>query len=365
MSPLVLALTAALLAAVPGAVDGPRIVAPAAPAEPVSVVGLPAVTLDQLREASQQTLARHLAVYVATGDAVPAILGTYAVTVGEVTFVPRFPFMPRQNYRVVFAYDEQHIEHTFVIAASTQAPTTTVMQVYPTAATLPENLLKFYVYFSGPMKGGDVYDTIDLFDQDDNPIEGAFVRTVPELWDWGKSRLTLICHPGRIKRGLALHEQQGAPLKQGGRFRLVVSGLLDASGLALAEPHEKVFEVAAADRHSPDTSLWRIEAPVVDTLEPLRLNLAEPLDHALLERMITVVDDEGIPVVGRVNVLEQETVWSYTPDEPWAQGLYSVLVYAALEDLAGNRLDRLFDEESRGGDPLLAEEIVRLEFEVH
>ena len=54
------------------------------------------------------------------------------------------------------------IEATLRLERPRAKPETIVSQVYPTANSLPENLLKFYLHFSAPMSQGKVYSYIHL-----------------------------------------------------------------------------------------------------------------------------------------------------------------------------------------------------------
>ena len=73
------------------------------------------------------------------------------------------------------------------------------------------------------------------------------------------------------------------------------------------------------------------------------LNFDEPLDRALVERVVRVVDPGDRNVKGRVQITDGETVWRFEPAEPWAPGQYFVMVAPSLTDRAGNSMSRLFD----------------------
>ena len=194
------------------------------------------------------------------------------------------------------------------------------------------------------MHGGDVYEHVRLVDSAGNPVEQGFVETVPELWDPSMQRVTVICHPGRIKQGLDMREQVGPALRNGEEFRLVVdAGMQDQSGAALVEGFEKIFTVGEADRASPVPTAWDITAPVPGSSDPVRVAFGEPLEHALLERMVTVRRRDGTAVPGSVRVTASETVWEYVPRGAWKAGDYLLVAHIALEDLAGNQLNRPFD----------------------
>src|SRR6186713_2761613 len=86
-----------------------------------------------------------------------------------------------------------------VVADTPAAPR--VDAVYPSAATLPANHLKFYIHFSAPMRQGVFLDHCKLLDD-----HGRMIMTEPfretELWSEDGKRLTLWLHPGRQKTGV-------------------------------------------------------------------------------------------------------------------------------------------------------------------
>lgn len=52
-----------------------------------------------------------------------------------------------------------------------------VSAVYPTADRLPENLLRFYVYFSKPMQREDILSSVYLEDKEGKRLQGVFLIT--------------------------------------------------------------------------------------------------------------------------------------------------------------------------------------------
>ena len=69
----------------------------------------------------------------------------------------------------------------------------------------------------------------------------------------------------------------------------------------------------------------------------------EPLDWALLHSELSVETAAGKRVPGRVELGYGELSWFFHPKQPWKPGEYRVAVGQLLEDLAGNRVDRLFE----------------------
>jgi hypothetical protein len=78
-------------------------------------------------------------------------------------------------------------------------------------------------------------------------------------------------------------------------------------------------------------------------MDPLTVRFPRPLDKALAERLIRVVDRAQAPLAGSAEASAGETVWTFRPKAPWVHGQYQLAIDPALEDPAGNRPDRLFD----------------------
>ena len=278
------------------------------------------------------------AVYAGSGE-VPPMLGTYAVEDGQLVFRPRFPLNPGMHLRAVFRGEETTFE---VPAAAPPAATTRVEAIYPSSGILPENALKFYIYFSAAMQRGGSYRHIALLHEDGSRVDAPFLELDQELWDPGQRRFTVLFDPGRIKRGLASLAEAGPALEAGRSYTLVVGReWRDERAAPLAAEFRKTFRVAPADRTPPDPATWRIQAPAANTRDPLIVTFPKPMDFALLQREITV---EGI--AGSVAVARGETEWLFTPGGSWSAGEHALIVRTALEDLAGNHILRAFDVDT-------------------
>jgi hypothetical protein len=287
----------------------------------------------------------------------PAVLGDYRVIDGVVRFRPLFPFAAGSDYTCRFDPGSRGVEGgeaagmgppalTFTMPNPVRPEATRVTMVHPSLTTVPENLLRVYITFSAPMQRKGVHDHVRLLDRDGEEIALPFVQVEQGLWDAESRRLTLFLHPGRIKRGVGPHDSMGPVLQAGETYRLVIDGdLRDAQGYPLSSAHEEQFMVVAADRVSPDPSTWVIGAPH-SLSAPVTLHFPEALDHALLGRFIVVLNAGGALVPGRVAVTPEGTGWSFVPGDAWVPGAYRLVVNPALEDLAGNTLTHLFDEEA-------------------
>lgn len=277
----------------------------------------------------------------------PAMLGSYNLIKGGVRFTPRFPLQPGTRYRAVYrAPDGATTTEDFQTPQPPAAPATEVATIYPTASTLPENQLKFYLHFTAPMGRGEAYDHLRLLDETGRDLDLPFLEIGEELWDPSGKRLTLLLDPARVKRGLKPREEQGPVLTAGRSYTLVIDRRWrDATGRPLRAEFHKRFSVGPADEKSPDPRRWQLAPPAAGSRGPLLVRFGETLDQALLERMLWVVDADGQQLPGEMKIGEHEASWSFTPERRWQAGKYQLVADTLLEDLAGNSISRKFEVE--------------------
>ncbi len=336
------------------------------------VTGLTAEEQSTLKSAelSQQQLQEIMQIAVGAKEgerANPGLAGKYEFLSGGVLFQPRYPPMAGVSYELRFApaklpqkirpEESDPFSRTIAVPETESAPTN-VAKVFPSGDELPENLLKFYVHFSGPMSVGDSYQYVKLFDISRSgqlrEVELPFLTLEQELWDQDGTRLTLLFDPGRIKRGLKPREEVGPSLEEGKTYEFVISSSWpDAHGKPLEKEHRKRFRVLAHDDIQPNHENWQLEIPAGGGKSPLRVEFAEPLDNAMLERVIHVqrvgdqvgesVEEEPADVSGEVEILNGETNWNFTPTEAWKPGTYQLVIETTLEDRSGNSIGRPFE----------------------
>ena len=63
----------------------------------------------------------------------------------------------------------------------------------------------------------------------------------------------------------------------------------------------------------------------------------------MLDRVLAVKDPAGELLVGEIEISDHETHWEFRPEQAWNVGRHSIVIDAALEDLAGNSLARPFE----------------------
>jgi hypothetical protein len=318
------------------------------------VVGLDPDTIGSLlRNAARQ--ADVLAVRAVTAaaekvDPLPPLLGAYSFEPEKklLRFQPRFPLEPGVRYRADFrapGSSKTTLSAEFGLPkAANPVASTVVARVAPASAVVPENLLKFYIEFSAPMSRGEAYDHIRLLDASGKPVDAPFLELGEELWDPRGRRFTLLFDPGRIKRGLLPREQLGPALSAGKSYTLLIDRRWhDAAGNVLASEYRKQFRVGPPDSAPPDPKSWALDTPEAGSRAPLRVSFKEPLDRALLGRLLAVTDREGNPVEGAQEIANDETWWSFVPVGPWRAGPHFLLIDRDLEDLAGNSVGRPFE----------------------
>lgn len=339
----------------------------------------PLLSLLQKLEPNDPTFARLLSVSVVDKESkatLPPMSGSYRLAEKRLLFVPRFPLQPGLTYRVILSTNGIEPDpHTLRVSTEITIPKpdedkprppTQVRHIFPTSDILPENHLRFYIEFTQPMARSAAYENLELLNEQGEVVEAAFLELGEELWDPANQRFTLLLDPGRIKRGLKPREEDGPILEAGKKYTLVVKrSWLDGRGRMLKSDFRKTFTAGPAYEKPLDIAEWKLEAPSSGTRSLLTVRFPRPLDHALLNRLLTVTDRNGHPIQGQHIVCDSEKRWTFAPDEKWHTGSYNLVVDTVLEDSAGNRIGRAFevDQVEDVTDKLHAE-YVKIPFEV-
>ncbi len=311
---------------------------------------------------SAELSAEYFFVSVKAADqaSVPPLLGEYRVSEDRLAvFTPRYPLSQNVDYRFHFgpkvlavlsngSNERALSDLPFRLPDAPARAKATVTRIFPSADRLPENLLKFYINFSSPMSRGQAYQHIHLFELSDSQapteIHKPFLELGEELWDSQQTRFTLFIHPGRIKRGLRPREEDGPALVAGQKYSLRIdSDWQDARGQSLLATVDKPFTVVPADDEKLDPEQWKIQTPPSGTCDAVVLEFDEPLDQALLTRVLQVRHQDGTVIPGESWVSSKETKWQFAPLKAWEIGTYNIEVATNLEDLCGNSIARPFE----------------------
>lgn len=271
-----------------------------------------------------------------------AIAGRQEVRNDSVLFRPAISFQPGGRY-LIKQHQNTRYEFSVPPVSSTRPR---VDHIYPSADSLPSNLLKFYIRFSEPMSEETPYDDIHLLNASGDTLDGVFLKQEPALWNRERTMLSLWMDPGRIKRDLELNKRQGAPLEAATRYRLVIgSRFKSRMGEPLQEAALKEFRTGTADRSKPTLKQWRIDIPEAESKEPLRIRFNEYMDFLSTTGRIEILKN-GNTLSGAAFFEENEQEWVFRPEQKWKSGTYVIRADARIEDLAGNNLNKLFDRET-------------------
>ena len=355
----------------------------AADPQAFEIQGVPSDTLRRLADAQLSTaqwqtfFSVHTGLTVpATSDRQPPVSSTYRVHQGRLQCFPRFGLQPGLAYTVCFDpahlpvesfLPEERLVQSFTLPEMVVPPDTVVAAIYPSAKILPENLLKFYLYFSKSMAAAQAYQHVTLLDAAGDRVELPFLEIEQELWDPSQCRLTLLLDPGRIKRDLKPHREVGPPLRVGQSYTLLIhEDWPDARGLPLKASFRKTFQVGPFENTPPDPRPWTLTPPPPQSTTPLRITFRESLDHALATRCITVHNATTQAIAGQVQMTDHDMIWQFIPTQPWAPGHYTLRIATILEDLAGNSVGRLFEVDLTASASLPSiPESLTLPFSVH
>ncbi|MEM6523066.1 MAG: hypothetical protein AAF693_04725 [Bacteroidota bacterium] len=275
------------------------------------------------------------------------MLGHYQLTDTSLIFQPRFLPDPEVTYIAftdfnVLVHDSRQYIKSFPLRFSRSFKNrTTVISFLPDLDTLPNNVLRTYLTFSSPMGLGNPYDYIEVFDKNGHSLSEPFVVIPEGLWDEKRTRLTLLFHPGRIKRGVGPNVSKGQIFEEEKNYKLRVSKKwTDAEGRFLADNFEKSFYTSGAERHRVDISNWDIQTPDVRSTNALMIRTLRNLDPVLVERMIEIYRVEKL-VSGKWESGNRGC--RFIPASPWKAGVYTIDVNPKLEDISGNTLVSGFD----------------------
>lgn len=290
------------------------------------------------------------------------------------TFTPDFPFAAGESYDVDIDYEAlsemfnlkrnscfgEKVHLSFEVAKD-EFPVTAITAVCPSSSTLPENMLRMYIYFSAPMMAGEAYDHIKLYNKDGSLVEKAFLIVDQELWNSARNRFTLLFDPGRIKRDLKSNLDLGTPLKEGLEYRLVIdSTWRDVHGNFLKSSISKTFAVTHAERRRLSTKDWSVIPPSEGSTDDLVIRFDRPMDQALILKYFQINSASGA-TEGRLQ-MQNDSLLTFKPNYPWQSGRYFITLSALLEDVAGNNFNNAFDLDLSVQGRVNSTEPVKLEF---
>lgn len=274
------------------------------------------------------------------------IQGRYTKEGNSLIFEPYFPFDIGFSYvvRAKLADDAEIAFVPFQIGSKQKVDQAKVVSIHPLADFLPENLLRFYIYFKTPMRQEEALQHIKLIDDAGKVDDHAFMKFKEELWSNDGRRLTVLFDPGRIKRGVGANSQNGPSLETGRSYQLRVSGdWEDVYGQKLQQNSVKQINIVKAYRQKMDLNNWSLEKPSLNSLDVVTLRFDRIIDHAIVQSAINIVDEQGAFINGYWEIPDSQRLIYFVPKTPWKKGKYRIEFDTLLEDISGNNLENLLD----------------------
>lgn len=223
---------------------------------------------------------------------------------------------------------------TFLLGGAVLSALAAPVDVHPSGATVPENLLRIELRFAVPQDQPFDVDRLRLVDADGVAIDAAFLDLA--LRNADGRRITVSMNPGRVKTGVAPNVARGRALHAGSTVRLVLDGDPVAA---------KTWIVTAPRSVGPRPADWTVASPRAGTRDALAVRLHDPIS-ASAEAFIAVRDAAGRRVAGHTRLGDGDTTWWFRPDARWRAGAFAVVTHPELEDPAGNRVCSAFEQPS-------------------
>ncbi|MEM6295479.1 MAG: hypothetical protein AAGA54_29665 [Myxococcota bacterium] len=266
---------------------------------------------------------------------------------GDGAFVPSFPLTPGVRYEVRGARCSDTIE----VPPSVGEAQPEVVAVYPRSEALPENILRFYVYFSEPMAEGGFLEHVRLehvgSGQD---LTGVFFDNVHELWSRDRRRITLLVDPGRVKTGLVAHQKLGRAFSAGETYRLtILDTWTSIGGRRLEGAYTAEFTATREDRASVLPSSWSLQEGRDAARPSLAADFGDVVDHVSVHRLLTVHTARGHRVPGRWSIEAGDTSATWVARDEASPEALCLGVDPRFEDAAGNNLEAALDAPGQTG----------------
>ncbi|MEQ8807994.1 MAG: Ig-like domain-containing protein [Imperialibacter sp.] len=289
------------------------------------------------------------------------IFGQFLTEGDKTIFRAAIPFTEGQEYVI---REGEKLLAQFRLEGNNEPPPM-VLAVYPSSNIVPANQLKMYVKFDQPMRADGVYEDIYVADENGRRLPGVILPLQPPLWNAENTTLTLWFDPGKIKRDLQPNQMHGTPLQPGKRYSLVVEGAFGSQkGDQLGQQFSRPFSTSDDDRVKPSLESWKLVAPAPGGRDALSVKFGEPMDLGSLDGKFSVKREDADQQIieGTFETQPGEVGLTFQPTKPWLAGVYLLIIDPTIEDLAGNNLQRLFDEDTAVDNPELAKWDWQLKF---
>lgn len=216
--------------------------------------------------------------------------------------------------------------------------------VYPNGQFVPANLLRLHVDFGQAIYSNSPLNLIWLEDLDGNKVDHTWVDLTHGLWTADNCVLTILLHPGRVKRGLRSRLLMGPIFVPGESYRFVLDHRLVEDDVC-GEAKTTIYEFTAIEpiESKIDPTSWIITTPELGSMLPLRIETGRALDWLSVGESIRLIDTTGRNIGSEIELNGNEI--RLFPLVPWPpERGYSLRISDTLEDVCGNRICSPFDE---------------------
>ncbi|NYE60174.1 hypothetical protein FHW58_001326 [Duganella sp. 1224] len=214
--------------------------------------------------------------------------------------------------------------------------------ITPSGPEVPQNLLRIELHLDRPLAAPLDMSRVALLDGDGQPIADALLDL--PLRDRDGMTVTLLLHPGRIKRGVGPNTALGPALRAGQAVTLRIDDP------QLARPLQRQWRVTPPLRQRIDPAQWMVQAVRQGGRQALRVTLPAALDGAAAGA-IALQGPDGQRVAGSAALADGEREWRFTPAHNWRPGDYRLRIHPQLEDPQGNRLCAAFEAARQSAAP--------------
>ncbi|WP_299681549.1 hypothetical protein [uncultured Dokdonia sp.] len=272
-----------------------------------------------------------------------AILGEYTQNETTINFIPLLPFQKNSDYTVIYGNEV----FPFTIALNPSYKKLAITTLYPNTDTVPSNFLKWYVQFSKPINPTKVYDHITLINnRDGTEVDRALLPLETPLVSDDGTLLTLWIEPGRQKRDLGPNKRLGEVLIPNESYTLLIDkNLKDRQGIPMEMDFKHSFTISNADRKKPSITSWELQPPLANTKDLLVITYKESLDYGSLQNNLQIITASGNIIAGDFTILSNQNSILFKPLNVWNKETYILKCKPIIEDLSGNNLERLFDQD--------------------
>lgn len=231
-----------------------------------------------------------------------------------------------------------------------------VFAMYPVTDILPYNQLYFHIRFSKPMvQDPQAWRYVTITNDRGETIPNAWRQR--SYWLDSGRLLVLMIHPGRVKSGI---HYLGPLFDSGKDYHITVQGIRAVDGSVLAT-YTRSYHIAAPDRQCPSVYIDTTHLPHAGSIKSLTLHFSEQMDYASVWDGTRITDAHGHNLPCKIEPKPGGSDYILTPQSPWQHSNYTLILKNAVYDLAGNRLDRLFEVTDGSGISATAKE-TRLSF---